>query len=94
MIDPAYLFVLAEGATVFEDGFGTQEASRVAVADYSSNYWYPSEAHPQTYPAYKAQGATGTVYIREADVRYIAELTDDEFRPVEPISGGSTGAGP
>lgn len=94
MIDPAYLLVLNGEVEVYEQGFGSQVAHRVAVIDYHSDYWYPSEERPQTYPAYKAQGTTGTVYIREADVAYIVELTDDSVPPVGPTSGRSRREGP
>ncbi|QLG30150.1 hypothetical protein HUG10_21420 (plasmid) [Halorarum halophilum] len=83
MIDPNFLFVLDDDSEVFEDGYGHQPASRVAVASYYSDFWFPSNSHPRTYPTYKATGANGQVYIREKDVQYIVELTSDEFRPLD-----------
>jgi hypothetical protein len=85
MIDPVYLFVLDGESEVYDDGCGPRRASRVAAGDYHADYWYPSEEQPQTHPAYKAQTATGSVYIRETDVAYIVDLTDDEFRPIQAI---------
>lgn len=79
MLDPVYLIVLDERTEVFEDGYGIQEANRVAVTDYYSGAVMVPD--PDV-PAIKGHGANGDVYVPEDAVDYIVDLTDHEFRPV------------
>lgn len=73
MIDPKAIFELTGVTVVFEDGFGYQEARRVAVTD-----WYgPEEKYAHTdedEPHYKASGANGDVFIPESAVDDITEI--------------------
>jgi|GEM_PF-3721163 len=80
MIDPVHLVVLDGECDVFEDGYGIQPAHRVAVTDYYGDFEFPGSEVYST--AIKAHGANGIVYIRESDINYIVDLSDDEFRPV------------
>lgn len=82
MIEPTHLFVLDPATVVFVDGYcgGKTVCERVAVSDYHDAYWMPGD---DGRAAYKAAGWGGDAYIPKAKVRYIIDLTDDDFRPVE-----------
>ena len=64
------------------------------VRAYEAGSWFPDFERPREHPAYKAHLHNEDVYIKQADVRYIVDLTDDSFPPVGPTSGGSKGEGP
>lgn len=79
MLDPTHLLVLENQTPIFEDGYGQQEASRVAVVDFYDGHTMPNTEQP----AIKGHGAHGEVYVPKEGLRYIADLTGDEFQPVE-----------
>lgn len=73
MIDPNAIFQFNGVEVIFEDGYGYQEARRVAALD-----WYgPEEKYAHTEedePHYKVAGANGDVFIPESAVDEIVEL--------------------
>lgn len=94
MIDPTYLITLtaqtpvdttARGAaTVYEDGYGPQAATRVAATDY----YGPSPRYDITdseTPYYKIHGATRTIYAPAANIATITNLntTHPDSEPMQ-----------
>lgn len=71
MIDPLYLFVLTESATVYEDGRPAQNASRLVGFDY-----YDVEM-PNDGPAAYEVHSRRDVLVPKYDVEEIIDLSEE-----------------
>lgn len=83
MIDPTLLFAL-EPDTVVRTKDGDMVAGRVAARSYSLE----RDAN-----RYRVNSAAGNVWIGVGDVRYVVDLTTDEYEPID-IGGGNTTSRP
>lgn len=85
MLDPDKLIVLDgptevhfEPDTHDKRDAGSRTVERLAVTSYTEGFWLPPE---NDRPAHRVITDAGRVYVPSEEIRYIVDLTGDDFRP-------------